>query len=107
MEMRLIAGKDNHCSHRVSGKPALIELLAQADVEDSRHHGVDAIFGVFMRHHSGACTYAHADHVRSRLLRITNQDGQTRDWRIRSKGLLLKILRPDRTKYLLIEPVRT
>ena|SRR5579862_6132527 len=107
MEMRLIAGKDDHCSRRVSSKSALIELLAQADIEDSRHHGVDAIFGVLMRHHSGTCRYPHADHIRPRLLRITNEDGQTRGRRIRSKRLPLKILGPDRTKYLLIELVHT
>jgi len=99
MEMRLIGGKHNHCTHGVSGELALIELLTQADVEDSRDHGVDAIFGVFMRHQSGACRYAHADHIRSGLLGFANEDGYSRGRRIRSQFPPLKIFRPDRAKH--------
>src|SRR5262249_17539102 len=54
-----------------------VELIAQADVEDTRHDGVDAILGVLMRHEFHARGHLDPDHVRSGLSGFPNKTGRS------------------------------
>jgi hypothetical protein len=50
MEVRRIAGQNNDATGRIRLDLITVELIAQADVEDTGHDGVNSVLGVPGRH---------------------------------------------------------
>src|SRR5580700_2863069 len=50
MEMPGLAWKNDDASRRIGFHLVAIEGLSETDVKHPRHHGVDAIFWMFVRH---------------------------------------------------------
>src|SRR5262245_54128960 len=50
MEVRRIARQNNDATGRISLDLITVELIAQADVEDTGHDGIDSVLGVSVRH---------------------------------------------------------
>src|SRR3954466_4205396 len=95
MEMPGLARQDDDASRRIGRYPSSIERLAEPDVEDSRHYGVDPIFWMLVRHQDGPVRHLHPDDVRAALRGLANHDSKTRSRRKCRERLPLNIFGKD------------
>jgi hypothetical protein len=76
VEVGRIAGQNDDATRRMRLQLIVVELIAQANVENAGHDCVDPILGVSMWHYLHAGGHFHSDHVGARLRRVTDNDGE-------------------------------
>jgi hypothetical protein len=87
-------------------QPGLVELFAQADGEDPGNDGVDAILVVPVRREFRPGGRLDADHVRTGLRRLTDDDRQADRRRKGRERLEIDVLREDRPEVALASLIR-
>src|SRR3954447_8812572 len=82
VEVGRVSRQHDDATGRIGLQLIGIEPIAKADVEHSRHDGVDAILGVAMGHEFHAARDPDPDRVRTGLRRMAHDDCQTdRGWK--------------------------
>src|SRR5215831_18189440 len=102
VKVRLAARQYQHGAGAMRGELALIELVSQPDVEDTRDHGINAVLRVFVRHHLGSRRESHPNEIRAGFGWITDQYGKPSRWGKGGKGFPLHLFRADDVKTVLV-----
>src|SRR5262249_39373949 len=89
-------GKYEDRAGRIRGDGVPIERIANSDGENARHNGVDAVFGMPMRHQLCTKRRLHTNHIWPRFRRMAHDNGQLYAGRERCKRLPVDLLRQDR-----------
>jgi hypothetical protein len=92
VEVRGAARQHDHGARRICLKPLAVEVFAQADVEDARDYRIDAILQVPLRHQLDARGHLDPDHVRARLGRHPDHNGEPGRRRERRERLPFNVL---------------
>ena len=95
MEVRCIAGQNDHSSGRIRFQFRLIEFISKPDVEDAGNDGVNAILGVFVRLQFHTARHSDPYHVRSRLRWLTDKNGKPDRRRKSGEGLPVDVFAQD------------
>jgi hypothetical protein len=107
MEVRGVAGQYDHASGREGCDLGGVELVAEADIKNSRHHGVNPVFRVSVRHQFHIGGHFHSDDVGARLTGVADEDGQPDRRRKGRERLLIDVFRQDRSEIGLAWLVRS
>src|SRR5947207_11201458 len=73
-----------------------VEPIAEADVEDAGHHGVDSVLRVSVWHELHSGRHLDPDYVGAGLRGLTDEDGEVDRRRERRERLPLDVFRQDR-----------
>jgi len=101
VEMGRIAPQNDDASGRVRLQCGSVELIAQADVENTRDYCIDSVLRVSVGHQLNAVGYSDPDRVGSGLRGLTHDDSQAdRRWE-RGEGLPIDVFGQDRFENVL------
>src|SRR5580693_3613778 len=92
VEVTGAARQDHDRARRVGLQLLFLELLAQADVENTGYDRIDPVLVMPVRHELHAGWQPYPDHVRSGLWRMTHNDGQASRRRERRERFPVDIL---------------
>src|SRR5262249_33377984 len=96
VEVPGIAGEHDNTAGRICLDPVAVELIAEPDVEHTRHDRIDSILRMPMRHQFHPRGHLDPDQVRSGLSRLSHKHGQSgRRWE-RRKRLPVDLFRQNR-----------
>jgi hypothetical protein len=96
VEMGRIARQNDDASGRICLQLFRIELLAQADVENTRDYCIDSVLRVSVWHQLNAMGHSDPDRVGSSLRGLTHDDSQAdRRWK-RREGFPVDVFGQDR-----------
>jgi hypothetical protein len=68
-----IAGKNDDAAGWIRGNLVAVEPIAATDVEHARHHGVDPVLRMLVRHEFAPERYLNADNVRTGVGRMPHE----------------------------------
>src|SRR5208282_646291 len=77
VEVIRIAWQNDDATRRIRLHLVAVELIAQANVENAGHDGVDSVLRVSVGHQLHAERHFHSDHVGAGLRRVTDKNGKT------------------------------
>ena len=92
MEVRGIAGQNDHAAGRIRLHPIAIEALAETDVEDAGHDGIDAVLRMPVRHQLYAGGNLDPDDVGTGFGGMADEDGKASRRRKRREWLPVDVL---------------
>src|SRR6516164_1807775 len=93
-----IAGQNDHAAGRICLQLVGIELIAEADVENTRNNCVDSILRMFVWHELYPRGHFDSDYVGAGLCWVADNDGKARRrWESRER-LPVDIFRKDRSE---------
>jgi hypothetical protein len=96
VEMPGFAWENDDASRRIRADLVDVECLAEPDIEDTRHDGVDSIFRMLVRHQFRAIRHLDSDHIRTGFGGVANQDRQASSSRKRREWFPLDVFGQDR-----------
>src|SRR5262245_43545971 len=98
MEVRGVAWQNYNAAGRIRLQLVAIELIAEADVEDTGYNCVDSILWVSVWHQLHAMGHFDPDRVGARLRGLTNNDSEANQWWKRRERLPVDLFGQNRIK---------
>jgi len=102
-----VARQNDDAAWRIGRQFVDVELFTEPDVKDARYDRVNSVLRMSMRCKLYARRQFDPDHIRARLRRLTDNDGEARGRWKRRKRLPLNILGQDRSEDGLIGLMRS
>jgi hypothetical protein len=98
MKVSGIAWQDNRAAGRMGFHFITVKFGAETYIENTRHHRIDPVLWVLVRHHLHTRRHLDSYDVRSRLSRVSNKHSQSDSWRESWERLPLDVFRHDRSE---------
>jgi hypothetical protein len=102
MEVRCVAGEDDHASGRKRLHPITVERFAQTNVEDARHDRINSVLRMPMRHQLCTPWRLNPDYIGAGLGGMADDDGKAHCWWKRRKRLPVDVFGQDRSENRLV-----